>query len=108
MKTIFEDMQQKCCPLKPEQEYINVINNSHEILIAELSAQHRKLIMKIIYIKDVICDEYALENFKTGFTLDWQIMNELKNNETNGHLFRNSDTDDRLSFKEGRNDNEHN
>ncbi len=69
MKTIFEDMHQKYCPLKPEQEYLNTIKTSHEILIAELSAQHRKLIMKIIDTKDVICDEHALESFKTGFTL---------------------------------------
>ncbi len=64
--------------------------------------------MKIIDTKDVVCDEYALENFKTGFTLAWQIMSELNNDKTNGRLFRNSDTGDRLLFNERRNDNEHN
>ncbi len=108
MKTIFEDMHQKYSPLKPKQEYLDAIKNSHEVLIADLSAQHRKLVMKIIDTKDVICDEHALESFKTGFTLAWQIMNELNNDATNGRLFRNSDINDRLSFNEGSRENEYN
>ncbi len=94
--SIFDELHKTYSPHQPRQKYLSEIEESHQILIAELAKQHRKLVLQIIDNKDMICGEHGRESFRNGFLLAWRILGEMDIIK-DGQLFREfSAIDDRF------------
>lgn len=61
------------------------VRANHQRLIQRLKKPERKLVLRIIDDKDLICEDVSLDSFICGFRLSWQIITQLNNYE-NGHL----------------------
>ena len=57
----------------------NLIDESHQTLIQNLSKADRKLVLRIIDSKDEISCNHTIESFICGFNLAMEILTELKN-----------------------------
>lgn len=55
------------------------INVNHQLLRQRLSKRNRKLVLRIIDDKDLICSDVSLDSFICGFWLAWQIANQIHN-----------------------------
>jgi hypothetical protein len=60
----------------PQEERIKA---NHHLLQQRLSKRNRKLVLRIIDEKDLICSDVSLDSFICGFHLAWQIANQIHN-----------------------------
>ena len=68
---------------KAEQE----IDDCHRQLIGRLEKPERKLVLRIIDTQNLIAEERSIDSFLCGFTLAWELSNELNHYES-GHPSR--------------------
>jgi len=55
------------------------ITENHQLLRQRLSSRNRKLVLRIIDDKDLICSDVSLDSFICGFRLAWRIANQIQN-----------------------------
>lgn len=58
---------------------------NHRLLIQRLNKQNRKLVLRIIDDKDLICGDVSLDSFIQGFRLGAKLTTEILN-ESDGVL----------------------
>ena len=57
------------------------VERCHQELIEKLEKPERKLVLQIIDCKDQIAEDLSIDSFISGFSLAWQLANELNNHE---------------------------
>ena len=77
MKTLEQLYHQYYKPSK-QPFFQNIIDESHQLLISNLSKADRKLILRIIDSKDSILGYHTKESFIYGFNLAVELLTELK------------------------------
>ncbi|MBA1334734.1 MAG: hypothetical protein HPY66_2638 [Firmicutes bacterium] len=60
----------------PQEERIKA---NHQLLSQRLSSRNRKLVLRIMDDKDLICSDVSLDSFICGFRLAWHIANQIQN-----------------------------
>ena len=70
----------------PLTEYELEVETCHHQLIERLEKPERKLVLQIIDTQNHIIEERALDSFLCGFSLAWELANELDHYEENRHL----------------------
>ena len=55
------------------------IASNHRLLMKRLNRQNRKLVLRIIDDKDLICETVSLDSFIQGFRLGMMLTNEILN-----------------------------
>lgn len=50
------------------------IKANHQLLRQRLSKRNRKMVLRIMDDKDLICSDVSLDSFICGFRLAWQIV----------------------------------
>ena len=61
----------------PETELKQEIEACHQQLIETLDKPSRRLVLQIIDAKDHITGDISVDSFIAGFTLAWQLGNEI-------------------------------
>ena len=61
----------------PETELKKEIEDCHQKLIGALDKPERRLGLQIIDNKDQIAENMSIDSFIAGFSLAWQLTNEL-------------------------------
>ena len=62
----------------PEAELKKEIEDCHQKLIEALDKPERRLVLQIIDNKDQIAENRSIDSFIAGFSLAWQLGNELQ------------------------------
>ena len=62
----------------PEAELKKEIEDCHQKLIEALDKPERRLVLQIIDNKDQIAENRSIDSFIAGFSLSWQLGNELQ------------------------------
>ena len=62
----------------PEAELKKEIDDCHQKLIEALDKPERRLVLQIIDNKDQIAENRSIDSFIAGFSLAWQLGNELQ------------------------------
>lgn len=61
----------------PETKLKKEIEDCHQQLIEVLDKPERRLVLQIIDAKDQIAEDRSIDSFIAGFSLAWQLGNEL-------------------------------
>ncbi len=61
----------------PEPDLKQEIEVCHQQLIETLDKASRRLVLQIIDAKDHITEDISIDSFIAGFTLAWQLGNEI-------------------------------
>lgn len=61
----------------PEMELKQEVEVCHQQLIKTLDKASRRLVLQIIDAKDHITEDISIDSFIAGFTLAWQLGNEI-------------------------------
>ena len=62
----------------PQYYFKNEVEENHKILIANLSKEHRKIVLRIIDAQMMITNLQSEESFICGFNLATELLTELK------------------------------
>ena len=71
---------------------------NHQLLRRRLSSQNRKLVLRIMDDKDLICSDVSLDSFICGFRLAWQISNQIQNYDGCSDCSQRAEPDARFVF----------
>lgn len=74
------------------------IKANHQLLRQRLSKRNRKLVLRIIDDKDLICSDVSLDSFICGFQLAWQISNQIQNYDGCSDCSQKAEPDTRQLF----------
>ncbi|MDF1494987.1 hypothetical protein [Caproiciproducens sp. CPB-2] len=74
------------------------ITENHQLLRQRLSSRNRKLVLRIMDDKDLICSDVSLDSFICGFWLAWQIANQIQNYDGCSECSQRAEPDARLVF----------
>ncbi|MFI3327274.1 MAG: hypothetical protein R3Y35_14055 [Clostridia bacterium] len=90
---IFDRLHEICCSEKSEQiiELENIVDENRAILRERISKEDRKIVLKIVDDMYMVCNLKSRDDFVKGFTLAYEIMNELNNNKPD-HCILDKDT----------------
>ena len=66
------------CSLDPQLELEKEVEDNHQILIANLSKEHRRNVLRIIDAQMMITTLRSRESFVCGFSLAMGMLAELK------------------------------
>ncbi|MFI3327175.1 MAG: hypothetical protein R3Y35_13545 [Clostridia bacterium] len=80
---IFDRLHEICCSEKSEQliELENIVDYNRAILRERISKEDRKIVLKIVDDLYMVTNLKSRDDFIKGFTLAYEIMNELNNNK---------------------------
>lgn len=65
----------------PATQLKTEVERCHQELIERLDKPERKLVLQIIDCKDQIAEDLSIDSFISGFSLAWQLANELNHHE---------------------------
>ncbi|MFI3327089.1 MAG: hypothetical protein R3Y35_13105 [Clostridia bacterium] len=80
---IFDKLYEICCSEKSEHllELENIVDENRAILRERISKEDRKIVLKIVDDLYMVTNLKSRDDFVKGFTLTYEIMNELNNNK---------------------------
>ena len=61
----------------PDTELKKEVEDCHQLLIETLDKPSRRLVLRVIDAKDHITEDISIDSFIAGFTLAWQMCNEV-------------------------------
>ncbi|MFI3326845.1 MAG: hypothetical protein R3Y35_11835 [Clostridia bacterium] len=81
---IFDKLHEICCSEKCEQiiELENIVDDNRAIFRERISKEDRKIVLKIVDDLYMVTNLKSRDDFVKGFTLAYEVMNELNNNKT--------------------------
>lgn len=85
----------------PDAEIQREIEACHQQLIRSLEKPERKLVLRIIDSKDLICGNRAKESFACGFWLAWRIRSQLHTYDNDRSLEETLKESGRFAMREG-------
>ena len=74
------------------------IATNHQLLRERLNSRNRKLVLRIMDDKDLICSDVSLDSFICGFRLAWQIANQIQNYDGCSDYSQRAEPNTRLVF----------